>query len=63
MAKNNTLKNLTATSNIENQNKIAYLFILPWLIGFTVFVVYPFFQTIYNTGFRLHLETCISFHN
>lgn len=56
MAKNKTLKALTANSNIENQNKIAYLFILPWLIGFSVFVVYPFFQTIYNTAFQITRE-------
>ena len=56
MAKNKTLKSLTSTSNIENQNKIAYLFILPWLIGFLVFVVYPFFQTIYNTAFQITRE-------
>ncbi|PKL00555.1 MAG: hypothetical protein CVV56_05390 [Tenericutes bacterium HGW-Tenericutes-1] len=56
MAKNKTLKSLTATSNIENQNKIAYLFILPWMLGFLVFVVYPFFQTIYNTAFQITRE-------
>ena len=53
MAKNKTLKALTETSTIENQNKIAYLFILPWLIGFLMFVVYPFFHTIYNTFFQI----------
>jgi ABC-type sugar transport system permease subunit len=56
MAKDKMVKNLTSRSTIENQNKIAYLFILPWLIGFIVFVVYPFFQTIYNSMFMITSE-------
>lgn len=56
MAKDKTVKKLTEVSTIENQNKIAYLFIAPWLIGFLVFVVYPFFQTIYNTFFKITSE-------
>ncbi len=56
MAKEKTLKALTEKSTIENQNKIAYLFIMPWLIGFVMFVVYPFFQTIYNTFFSIAKE-------
>jgi len=56
MAKDKTLKALTEKSTIENQNKIAYLFIMPWLIGFLMFVVYPFFQTIYNTFFNIAKE-------
>jgi oligogalacturonide transport system permease protein len=56
MAKNKTLKALTDVSSIENQNKIAYLFILPWLIGFVMFVIYPFFQTMYNTFFQITAE-------
>jgi len=53
LAKNRTLKALTGESRIENQNKIAYLFILPWLLGFLAFVIYPLFQTIYNTLFKI----------
>lgn len=53
MAKNKQVKEITGKSTIENQNKIAYLFILPWLIGFLTFVVYPFFKTIYNTLFQI----------
>ncbi len=56
MAKNKTLEQLTKTKTIENQNKIAYLFILPWFIGFILFVIYPFFQTIYNTAFQITSE-------
>lgn len=56
MANNKTVKNLTSASTIENQNKIAYLFIFPWLIGFLVFVIYPFFHTIYNTMFKITSE-------
>ncbi|MBU1144669.1 MAG: sugar ABC transporter permease [Firmicutes bacterium] len=53
MARDKTVKNLTSTSSIENQNKIAYLFLLPWFIGFSLFVIYPFFKTIYNTLFDI----------
>jgi ABC-type sugar transport system permease subunit len=56
MARDKMVKNLTSGSTIENQNKIAYLFILPWLIGFLVFVIYPFFQTIYNSMFMITSE-------
>lgn len=56
MAKKNMVKNLTSASTIENQNKIAYLFLAPWLIGFLVFVIYPFFKTIYNTAFDISSE-------
>ncbi|MFH0993548.1 MAG: sugar ABC transporter permease [bacterium] len=57
MAKNKTLKALTTDSRIENQNKIAYLFLLPWLLGFLTFVIYPLFQTIYNTFFKIKSES------
>ncbi len=56
MAKKNLVKNLTASSTIENQNAIAYLFLFPWLIGFGIFVIYPFFHTIYNTLFKITSE-------
>jgi len=56
MTRDKMVKNLTSGSTIENQNKIAYLFILPWLIGFLVFVIYPFFQTIYNSMFMITSE-------
>ena len=56
MAKNKTLTKITETKSMENQNAIAYLFILPWLTGFLVFVVYPFFMTIYNTFFQISSE-------
>lgn len=56
MAKNKTLTYLTKKQTIENQNKIAYLFILPWFIGFLLFVIYPFFQTIYNAAFQITSE-------
>ena len=56
MATNKTLIQLTKKQTIENQNKIAYLFILPWFIGFLMFVIYPFFQTIYNTAFQITSE-------
>ncbi|MBU0997480.1 MAG: sugar ABC transporter permease [Firmicutes bacterium] len=56
MAKKNMVKTLTNVSTIENQNKIAYLFILPWLLGFLAFVIYPFFHTIYNTAFHITTE-------
>lgn len=35
----------------RNTNKAAYLFLLPWLIGFLFFVAYPFFYTIYLSFF------------
>lgn len=56
MAKKNSIKALTSTSNVENQNLIAYLFITPWLIGFLTFVIYPLFKTIYNTLFQITSE-------
>ena len=56
MAKNKTLKQVTDAKSMENQNAIAYLFLLPWLLGFFVFVVYPFFRTIYNTMFQISSE-------
>ena len=31
----------------KHVNRSAYLFLLPWLIGFIIFVAYPFFYTIY----------------
>ncbi len=57
MARNKTLRALTGESRIENQNKIAYLFIAPWLLGFLTFVIYPFFKTIYNTFFKITSES------
>lgn len=56
MAKKTTLSKLTATTGVENQNKIAYLFILPWLVGFLMFVIYPLFKTIYNSFFFISPE-------
>ncbi len=53
MAKNKVLRQVTDAKSMENQNAIAYLFLLPWLLGFLVFVVYPFFMTIYNTAFQI----------
>jgi len=35
----------------KNANKSAYLFLMPWLIGFLIFVLYPFFYTIYLSFF------------
>lgn len=37
----------------KNANKSAYLFLLPWLIGFIIFVAYPFFYTIYLSFFNV----------
>lgn len=56
VAKKELVKTLTNVSTIENQNKIAYLFILPWLVGFLTFVIYPLFKTIYNTAFFITTE-------
>jgi ABC-type sugar transport system permease subunit len=56
MAKDRLIKSLTGESKIENQNKIAYLFILPWILGFAAFVIYPFIKTIYNTFFTITAE-------
>lgn len=53
MAKNKVLRQVAEAKSMENQNAIAYLFLLPWLLGFLVFVVYPFFMTIYNTAFQI----------
>jgi ABC-type sugar transport system permease subunit len=55
MAKS-TLKQVTGKQSMENQNAIAYLFLLPWLAGFFTFVVYPFFKTIYNTFYQITPE-------
>ena len=56
MAKDRLIRTLTGETRIENQNKIAYLFILPWLLGFLFFVVYPFAKTIYNSFFTITSE-------
>jgi oligogalacturonide transport system permease protein len=56
MAKKSTLQKITGQQSMENQNAIAYLFLLPWLLGFLGFVVYPFFMTIYNTMFQITPE-------
>ncbi len=56
MKQTQVLKKLTTGRTVEKQNRIAYLFLLPWLIGFLTFVVYPFFKTIYNTLFSIRFE-------
>ena len=44
---------LKAIQRSGHQNKQAYLFLLPWLIGFIVFTVGPFFLTIYLSFFSV----------
>jgi len=56
MAQTKVIRQLTDRKGIENQSKIAYLFILPWLIGFLGFVIYPFFQTIINSAYKITSE-------
>jgi ABC-type sugar transport system permease subunit len=31
----------------DHQNLVAFLFLAPWLIGFVIFTIYPFFRTIF----------------
>ncbi len=38
---------LKSIQRSTHQNKQAYAFLIPWLIGFTIFTVGPFFYTIY----------------
>lgn len=40
-------KKIKASKITKSANKNAYLFLLPWLIGFVFFVAYPFFYTIF----------------
>ncbi|MDY0276503.1 MAG: sugar ABC transporter permease [Acholeplasma sp.] len=35
----------------KNENLAAYMFLLPWLIGFVILVLYPLFETIYYSFF------------
>lgn len=37
----------------QNQNKQAYLFLFPWLIGFVVFTIIPFFATIVMSFYKV----------
>ncbi len=45
------MKKLKEQSNTKRQNILGYLFLLPWLIGFIVFVAYPFIYTAYLSFF------------
>ena len=47
MAAKTDKKILQAIQRSGHQNKQAYLFLLPWLIGFITFTLGPFFYTIY----------------
>lgn len=38
---------LKAIQKSSHSNKQAYAFLAPWIIGFTIFTVFPFFYTIY----------------
>jgi len=44
-------KKKKASKLTRSSNKAAYMFLLPWLIGFILFVAYPFFYTIYLSLF------------
>jgi len=44
-------KKKKASKLTRSSNKAAYMFLLPWLIGFILFVAYPFFYTIYLSFF------------
>jgi ABC-type sugar transport system permease subunit len=46
-------KKKQASTLTKHTNKAAYLFLLPWLIGFLIFVAYPFFYTIYLSLFSV----------
>ena len=41
------LKNKSSMKGINNVNKYGYLFILPFLIVFIVFSIYPILRTLY----------------
>lgn len=45
------MKKKKFTELTRQSNKSAYMFLIPWLIGFIVFVAYPFFYTIYLSFF------------
>lgn len=44
-------KKKKTTLMTRSANKSAYMFLIPWLIGFIIFVAYPFFYTIYLSFF------------
>jgi len=44
---------LKAIKRSTHQNKQAYLFLLPWLIGFVVFTIGPFFYTVYLSFYEV----------
>lgn len=46
-----TDKQILRALNKGTMQNVAYLFLLPWLIGFGFFTVYPFFRTIYLSFF------------
>lgn len=54
--KNKKIESVIKRKPIENQNKIAYLFILPWLIGFLTFTLFPFVYSFYATFFNINAE-------
>ncbi len=44
---------LKAIQRKSHQNKQAYLFLLPWLIGFIIFTIGPFFYTVYLSFYEV----------
>ncbi len=55
MSRNKTaLEQLNKKTTIEQTNKIAYLFLLPWLIGFFGFTLFPFLYTMYLSFFNVY---------
>jgi oligogalacturonide transport system permease protein len=51
-----TKKNKPSKYFEKQQNRLGYMFFLPWLIGFLVFTLFPFIYTVYLSFHRVNLN-------
>lgn len=49
-------KNKPSKHYLKQQNRLGYMFFIPWLIGFLVFTLFPFIYTIYLSFHKVNLN-------